>query len=140
MDPPAVEQVDELRAQLRQFPLRKPLLRARPRHRRAARLELELRAAVRRQARGSAAQHVGVLGLERCKCRAIGAGQVQLRVCPAEGREVKHSAVPKHLQPVGEEARTARLRRAARATPRARSLPCHRLDSEELGVVRMDRP
>jgi hypothetical protein len=65
LNPPAVEEVDELRAQFRQSPLRQPLHRTRPRHRRVARLDDELHAAVRRQPRGRAAEHVGVLSLKR---------------------------------------------------------------------------
>ena len=48
LDPAAIEQIDELRTQLRKLAVLQAFHRPRPRHRSVARLELKLHAAVRR--------------------------------------------------------------------------------------------
>jgi hypothetical protein len=73
LDPPPIEEVDALRAQLRELASRHVLHRAGPLPRRVARLELERHAAIRGQARGSPAKHVGLLGLERLESSIVGA-------------------------------------------------------------------
>ncbi len=89
LDPAAVEQVDELRPQLRELAIVQSLHRAQPGHRRAARHELELHAAVRRQARRGATQHVGVLDLERRERRIVGARSLHCRVDGGKLRVVR---------------------------------------------------
>jgi hypothetical protein len=55
LDPPAVEQFDELCEQLRQFPLKKQLHQVLTLHRSVSRLELKLHATVLQQDRWSPA-------------------------------------------------------------------------------------
>ena len=96
LNPAAVEQVDQLRAQVCMLAVGPALHRAC--------LELELYAAVRRHACWGPAQHVGVPDLERRKLRVVSALEAELRIRQAEGREVQHRAVLEPLHPVGKAA------------------------------------
>jgi len=140
LDPAAVEQVDELRTQLRELALRQALHRPRPGHRHAARLELELHAAVWRHARRGASQHVGIPDLELGERRVVGALEAQLCVGQAEGREVQLRAVLEHLHPFLEASGVPRFRRSARATAGAGRLQCGRFGGREGRVVGVERP
>ena len=113
LDPSAIEQVDGLRAQLRELAVGQALHRPGPRHPRVSCLELELHAAVRRHAGWGHAQHIGVL--ERRKRRVVVADEAQLRVRQTERRQVELRAV---LEPE----------------------PLRGIESRELSVVRVDRP
>ena len=121
LDPAAVEQIDQLRAQLRELAVGRLLYRSRPRHRRAARLELELHAAVRRHVSWGPAQPICVLGLERRERRVVGALQSQLRVGQAEGPEVPSltTSAPSAKWPVHCSSAGRADRRRARAVRRA---------------------
>jgi hypothetical protein len=95
-------------------PLRKPRHRARPRRRRAARLDGELRAAVRRQARGSPAQHVSVLGL--CAPQTPGHWRRQGAAPRPPGGRTRGGAPCRHGAPPARR-RSGRCREGPAARP-----------------------
>ena len=140
----AVEQVDELRAHLGKITIRQQLHWAGSGHGRVARLTLELHYAVRRHARRSPCQHVGVLMLKRSKRNITGALEVQLRVREAERGEMqlRVRAVLKQLQAVSEalDVTVVRLWRAARTAQGAVCPYLCRLEGRQRRIVAMDRP
>ena len=131
LDPATVEQVNELRAQVGQFTIPQPLHWAGSGHGpgrmasgRVARLELELHTAVRRHARRSSAQHVGVLMLQRSERSIVGAMELQLRVREAERGEMQLHAVLEQLHAVGEALDVVRLCQGGRPGRRRARAAC----------------
>ena len=119
LNPTVVEEVDELRAQLRQLPLRETLHQAGPRHRRVTCLNDKLHATVRWQPRRCTPENIRILSHESRERRVVGAAEAELRVGQAKRREMQLGTIPQDLDAVPAAAGERWCRAGRRSVPSA---------------------